>query len=378
MFASLPEEEKDALRSTCFAPLLLIDPIAMMLTLVVEIFDRHLGDMKFQFGGTIIKVKLIHVYLIFGLCVSSITNEFLFVDPEHITNFRMRRFPKKKNIYGLKEINGVLKQAKLKKHHDDVLRLNLLKIILSFLLPNKGRNVEERYVNLRHHIEVPAIGAAPAIKLPTVGRSTVGVPVIVRDSTLPLRNTLLLGQYQFSTPEKTMKRKREEEGNEKEDGKRKNAESRTWQETSCKKIKRLKRKKKNGDKKDDEDDDDEKDFEEKVKSIEEEQPQVAKEEEVQETMVATEVAKTDIILFNQDEVIGKAYQFVYLLTKESKEEVEQSKEKGDVDEASQVIDVYIKALIQYFDIQHRACEADKKIIQADVFSYQYIGRAFNV
>ncbi|KAF6167796.1 hypothetical protein GIB67_027574, partial [Kingdonia uniflora] len=73
MFAALPEEEKGALRVICFTPLMLIDPIATMSTLVVEIFDRHL---------------------------------------------------------------------------EDVLRLNLLKIILSFLLPNKGRNIWVKYLDL--------------------------------------------------------------------------------------------------------------------------------------------------------------------------------------------------------------------------------------
>ncbi|KAF6148894.1 hypothetical protein GIB67_014265 [Kingdonia uniflora] len=148
MFVALPEEEKGALRATCFAPLLLIDPIATMSTLVVEIFDRHLGDMKFQFGETIIQIKLIHVCLILELRVSPIANEFLFVNPEHMTNFRMRRFPKKKNTYGLKEINDALKQAKLERHQEDVLQLNLLKIILSFLLLIKGRNVSVKYVDL--------------------------------------------------------------------------------------------------------------------------------------------------------------------------------------------------------------------------------------
>ncbi|KAF6156512.1 hypothetical protein GIB67_011313 [Kingdonia uniflora] len=148
IFAALPEEENGVIRTTCIAPLLLIDLIATMSTLVVEIFDRHLSDMNFKFGGTIIQMKPIHVCLILGLHVSPIANEFLFVDPEHMTNFRMRRFPKKKNIYGLKEIDDALKQAKLERHHDDVLRLNLLKIILSFLLPNKGRNVGVKYVDL--------------------------------------------------------------------------------------------------------------------------------------------------------------------------------------------------------------------------------------
>ncbi|KAF6145394.1 hypothetical protein GIB67_034164 [Kingdonia uniflora] len=80
-----------------------------MSTLVVEIFDRHLGDRKFQFGETIFQMKHIHVCLILGLCVSPIVNEFLFVNPEHMMNFRMRRFPKKKNTYGLKEIDDALK-----------------------------------------------------------------------------------------------------------------------------------------------------------------------------------------------------------------------------------------------------------------------------
>ncbi|KAF6143491.1 hypothetical protein GIB67_029660 [Kingdonia uniflora] len=74
MFATLPEEEKGALHATNFAPLLLIGPIATMPTLVIQIFDRHLGDMK------------------------------------------MRRFLKKKNRYRLKEIVDALKQAKLERH----------------------------------------------------------------------------------------------------------------------------------------------------------------------------------------------------------------------------------------------------------------------
>ncbi|KAF6138264.1 hypothetical protein GIB67_017264 [Kingdonia uniflora] len=56
--------------------------------------------------------------------------------------------------------------------------------------------------------------------LEQISMSTVG------DSTLPLGDTPLLGQYQFSTPEKTAKHKREE-GNEKEDEKKTKAELRT-------------------------------------------------------------------------------------------------------------------------------------------------------
>ncbi|KAF6162330.1 hypothetical protein GIB67_008459 [Kingdonia uniflora] len=206
----------------------------------------------------------------------------------------VQRFSRKKNTYGLKEIDGALNEAKLERHHDDVLRLNLLKIILSFLLPNKGRNVEVRYVDLvdnldhlnrfswgkqvynilrRNHIEAPAIGVAPAIEPPAVSAPVIGsssfateirvalvklcsqleehckilqklevhckmlqnhgkileqiLMYTVRDSTLPLGDTSLLGQYQFSTFEKSTKRKQEEEGNEKEDGIRKKAELRT-------------------------------------------------------------------------------------------------------------------------------------------------------
>ncbi|KAF6135149.1 hypothetical protein GIB67_035220, partial [Kingdonia uniflora] len=69
---------------------------------------------------------------------------------------------------------------------------------------------------------------------------------------------------------------------------------------------------KKGDKKEN---DDMKDVEEKVKS-EEEQPQVAEEEDSKPptvvTMVVAEVAKSNIVFFNQDEVIGEAYQSVYL------------------------------------------------------------------
>ncbi|KAF6139542.1 hypothetical protein GIB67_015499 [Kingdonia uniflora] len=264
IFAALPEEENGALRATCIAPLLLIDPIATMSTLVVEIFDRHLGNMKFQFGEMIIQMKPIHVYLILGLRVSPIANEFLFVDPEHMTNFRRRRFPKKKNTYGLKEIDDALKQVKLERHQEDVLRLNLLKIILSFILPNKGRNIWVKYVDLIDDLQ--RFNRFPWVVAPVIGSSSsateIRVVVVrvcsqledhgkmllklddhgkmlhtqgkmlerismstVEDSTLPLGDTLLLGQYQFSTPEKTTKRKREG-GNEKEYGKMKKAELR--------------------------------------------------------------------------------------------------------------------------------------------------------
>ncbi|KAF6175578.1 hypothetical protein GIB67_031529 [Kingdonia uniflora] len=48
------------------------------------------------------------------------------------------------------------------------------------------------------------------------------------------------------------------------------------------------------------------------------------------------------------------------------------------DEASQVIDLFIKALIQYFGKQHRACPENERIVRVDIFACQYIGKAFNV
>ncbi|KAF6140894.1 hypothetical protein GIB67_042307, partial [Kingdonia uniflora] len=253
---------------------------------------------------------------------------------------------------------------------------------------------------------------------------------------------------------------------------------------------------------DEKDNDEKKDVKEKVKS-EEEQPQVAEEENLEPPTVVVyyneknEVAKTDIVFFNQDKVVGEAYQTLEVekaqdessqasadqttvvsveeqtieatqteVTKENKEEVEQNKEEAfegkdhddgnlqnkpdleqvikqmvvdqtnlvlmesevDVtlkkrhalteeeineravkmacqmirlhahldellpgvllesfiqtpisqDEKNQVIDVYIKALIQYFDTQYRVLPDKEKIVLADIFACQYIGRAFNI
>ncbi|KAF6169333.1 hypothetical protein GIB67_028753 [Kingdonia uniflora] len=67
---------------------------------------------------------------------------------------------------------------------------------------------------------------------------------------------------------------------------------------------------------DEKDNDDKKDIEKNVKSKEEEQLQVTEEDDSKPptvvAMVVAEVAKIDILFFNQEEVVGKAYQFVYL------------------------------------------------------------------
>ncbi|KAF6134929.1 hypothetical protein GIB67_002330 [Kingdonia uniflora] len=212
MFAALPEEEKGALHATCFAPLLLIDPITTMSTLVVEIFDRHLGDMKFQFGETIIQMKPIHVCLILVLHVSPVANK----------------------------------------------RCSSIKFVKNYTIISPPEQGEKR-LGERNQIEAPAIGAL-AVGAPAIGNSSSATEIratvvrvcsqleehgkilhnhgkmlegilmfIVEYSTLPLGDTPLFGQYQFFTPEKTSKRNREGD-NMKDDEKRKKAELRTWQQ----------------------------------------------------------------------------------------------------------------------------------------------------
>ncbi|KAF6134726.1 hypothetical protein GIB67_002127 [Kingdonia uniflora] len=384
----------------------------MMSTLVVEIFDRHLSDMKFQFGETIIQMKPIHVCLILWLNVSPIANEFLFVDPEYMTNFIMRRFPKKKNTYRLKEIDDALKQAKFERH--------------KAMKPSET-DMQQDLVQevMRHQIEVLAMGApavsAPAVIAPAIGSSSstteIGVAVrvcsqleehgkmllklddhgkmlhnygkmlerilmfTVGGSTLPLGDALLLELYQFSPTEKTTKHKRER-GNKKEDGKRKKAELRIKKEFP--ELKNIQSTTQNllqqvapgeilevvndlmvdddvevgrkvnfnaipseyggdllewkkGDKKDN---DDKKDVEEKVKS-EEKQPQVAKDDEMEESKNYDE--KVDNIDKDGEEkeseeedskqptvVVYYTRKKMYNMTmrlKKSKEEVEQNKEE---------------------------------------------------
>ncbi|KAF6151933.1 hypothetical protein GIB67_010507 [Kingdonia uniflora] len=343
--------------------------------------------MKLQFGKMIIQMKPIYACLILGPHVFPITNELLFVDPEHMTNFKLRRFPKKKNSYGLKEIVYALKYAKL----EDI---------------------------MRNHIQAPAIGTAPAIKPLAVGVPIVCALVIVGGNTLPHGDTPLIGLYQFSTLEKTEKHKRET-GNQKEDGKRKKAKPRTRQRDLQQKNQKIKEKKKSkeewqkktnankknkkaeeayvplkkkiegmkkeaftdkqfdhqvapgeglvvvkylmvdddvevrrevnfkailseyggdllewkkGDKKDD---DVKKDIEEKAKS-EEEQPLTMVVVEVQ-TMGVTKVAKTDMVFFNQEEVVGEAYQVSAdqtTVTSDEKQTMEVTKIEDEASQAS--------------------------------------------
>ncbi|KAF6150281.1 hypothetical protein GIB67_033980, partial [Kingdonia uniflora] len=206
MFAVLPEEEKGVLRAISFAPLLLIDSIATMSILVMEIFDRHLGDMKFQLGEAIIKMKP------FIRC-------------------SLTKFVKNYTIF------SPLEQGE--------------KCL------GERNQIEALAIGAESAIGVaPAIGVTPTIEPPIFSAPTIGsssyateiVDVVVRicsqleehDKILhnhgkilkrilvsTVGDTPLLGQYQYSTPEKIVKCK-QERGNVKEDGKRKKVEPRTY------------------------------------------------------------------------------------------------------------------------------------------------------
>ncbi|KAF6155046.1 hypothetical protein GIB67_035793 [Kingdonia uniflora] len=273
---------------------------------------------------------------------------------------------------------------------------------------------------IRNLIEAFVIGAAPVISAPAVGAPTVvapavGTPVIgcsssttkiravvvrvcsqleehrkmlhnhgkmlkrilmsiVGDSTLPLGDTPLLRQYQFSTLEKTTKHKREG-GNEKEDGKRKK-----W---------------KMGDEKDN---NDKKDIEDNVKS-KEEKPQVAEEEDSEPSTLVVYNGKKDAQYANEYVYLQASTDQTTISVKKQTLEVEKTKDEAsqasanktttvsveeqtievtqtevvishqedDVGEASQVIDVHIKALIHYFDTQYRARPDKERIVLVDVF-----------
>ncbi|KAF6158880.1 hypothetical protein GIB67_012297 [Kingdonia uniflora] len=273
-------------------------------------------------------MKPIHVCLILGLRVSPIVDEFLFADLEHIINFRMRQFTKKRNTYGLKEIGRDLKQAKLERYHDDVLRLNLLKVILSFLLPNKGRNAKVKYVNLVddlvefnrfpwiNHIKAPAIGCAliigdaPVVGAPVIGSSSSAIEIeVVVLKQVAHRDGLEVVKDLMVQDEVEIEREVYLEAISSEYG---------------------------GD--------------------------------CLETMEVAKVAKTEVVFFNQENDVDKAYQT----------SVDQTTAISVEEQVMEVINVYIKALIQYFDSQHRAHLAKEKNVLTDVYSYQIIDRAYRV
>ncbi|KAF6176076.1 hypothetical protein GIB67_000170, partial [Kingdonia uniflora] len=296
----------------------------------------------------------------------------------------LRRFPNKKNTYGFKEIDDALKQEKLERHHDNVLRLNLLKIILSFIFPNKGRNVWVKYIDLvddlqqfnkfpwgflsfylRNHIKAPAMGVVPAIEPPAVGAHVVGAPtigssssateigaVVVRVCSQLEENGKMLLKLDdhgkmLHNHENLLRQVIPGEGLEVVKDLMVDDDVEVGREVNFKVISSDYVEEGN-----EKDDDDKKDVEEKVKS-EEEQPQVAEEEDSEPLTVVTmvvaevqamrvaEVTKTDIVFFNQDEVVGEVYQFIYLQASADQTTVVCIKEKTiEVekieDEASQV------------------------------------------
>ncbi|KAF6158863.1 hypothetical protein GIB67_012506 [Kingdonia uniflora] len=305
MFATLPEEEKGALRTTCFILLLLIDQIATMSTLVVEILNHHIGDM----------------------------------------NSIMWQFPKKKNTYGLKKIDDALKQTKLERYH---------------AMKPSETDMQQELVQeaMRNHIEAPAIGAAPEIKQPAVGIPVVGVPVIGSSSfatvigAVVVRLEIVLYHleilHSLACTSSLLLRKPRNASEKEQVAPREELEV----------IKDLMV-----------DDDIEVEREVNLKAISSEYGGDLLEMEVseQETVVVyyagkkdvveevnkTMVAKNDIVLFDQEEVVGEAYQVTYHLF------------AGHFSFSS-------------FILQHRSCPDKEKIVLADVFACQYIGRAFNV
>ncbi|KAF6156582.1 hypothetical protein GIB67_029347 [Kingdonia uniflora] len=293
----------------------------------------------------------------------------------------------------------------------------------------------------RNQIEAPAIGAIPIIGAPTVGAPTVVAPavsvpvigssssateigaVVVRWETILYHLEILhsLGQYQFFTPEKTVKHKRGD--NEKEDGKRKKAEPRTWQQKYQKIEKKKKgkgkwQKKSNANKKNKKAEEADVPLKKKVQGTKKEAftdeqfDQVAlielktlipkkglanrvlrkrrtefpKLENIQstaknllqqvapggglevvkylminddvevnleaisseyETMVVAEVAKIDIVFFNQEEVVGEAYQastdeITVISVKEQTLEVEKTEDEASQASTDQTIVVYVE------------------------------------
>ncbi|KAF6136652.1 hypothetical protein GIB67_016108 [Kingdonia uniflora] len=240
---------------------------------------------------------------------------------------------------GLHKMFAALPEAE----KEDVLRLNLLKNILSFILPNKGRNVWVKYVDLVDDLQqfnrfpwAPAIGAAPAIEPPAVGAPTIGssssateigavvVRQVVPREGLEVVNNLMVDDDVEVGREVNFNAISSEYG-----------------------IDLLEiEESKNGDEKVD---DAEKDGEEK--ESEEEQPQVAEEGDSEPptvvTMVVAEVAKTDIVFFNQKEVVGEAYQVSVNQTtaasvEEQTLEVEKTKNEASQASAYQTTVVYVE------------------------------------
>ncbi|KAF6167009.1 hypothetical protein GIB67_041264 [Kingdonia uniflora] len=411
IFAVLHEEEKGVLRTTCFAQLLLIDPIATMSILVMKIFDHHLAYENFQ-------------------------NEVI---------------PQKKNTYGLKEIDDALKQAKLERHH---------------AMKSSEIDMQQELVQevMKNHIEAPVIGVVPAIESPAVDAPIVSAPTIGSSSFATEIGAVVVSVCsQLEEHENLLQQVAPGDGLELVKDLMVDDDVKVGREVNLKAISfeyggdlpEWKKGEKYGEEKAEDD---------------KEQPQVADEEEVQEastdqttvvsveehTIEASADQTTTVSVKEQTMEVAKtkdeASQSVNLQIKKGKEEVVEGKDDDDgnsqkkldpvqeikemvVDQTNlvlmeseanvtlkkrhtlidtennerafkmayqmnqlhahldgrigeeivclnvlytlypkqwldnEVIDVYIKALIQYFDTQHRARKVKEKIVLADVFSY---------
>ncbi|KAF6169479.1 hypothetical protein GIB67_004760 [Kingdonia uniflora] len=352
MFAALPKEEKGVLRTTYFVPLLLIDPLSMMSMLVMEIFDRHLGDMK---------------------------------------------------------------------------RCSSIKFVKNYTIISHPEQGKKRWGE-RNHIEAPTIGDAPTIEPPAIDVPIVSMPVVGSSSSATEIRTIVVRQV---APEEGLDVVKdlmvdddvevgrevnlkaisseyggdllEMEDSEQEtvvvyyDGKKdvveEANEANTYQTTAV--------------------------------SFEEQTMEVAKtEDEASQTKKGKDEVKQskEEVAEGKDDDDGNSQKKpdpVQLVLMESEVNVTLKKshtlsnkdnnEKAfkmacqmnllyahldellpgvllesfiqrpiSQDEKNQVIDVYIKALIQYFGTQHRVRSDKEKIVLTDVYSCQYIGRAFNV
>ncbi|KAF6151375.1 hypothetical protein GIB67_012235, partial [Kingdonia uniflora] len=102
----------------------------------------------------------------------------------------------------------------------------------------------------------------------------------------------------------------------------------------------------------------------------------------QRIIVSTKEQTLEVIKTKDEASQASADQRTVISIEEQTIEVTQTEvviihQEKDVGEASQVIHVYIKALIQHFGVQYRTCPDKERVVLADVFASQYIGRDFN-
>ncbi|KAF6138983.1 hypothetical protein GIB67_010709 [Kingdonia uniflora] len=262
-----------------------------------------------------------------------------------------------------------------------VLNLSHALLVIAMNLSETDMQLDLVQETMKNHIEAPAIGAAPAIEPPVVGVPIVDAPVIGSSSSTTEIGAVVV-RLQQVTPGKGLEVVKDLMLNDDiEVGREVNFKAISFEYDGDLLV-------------------------EKVKS-EEDQPQVAEEEDSEpptivvyyngkkdvqhanetmvvaevQTMGVAEVATTDIVFFNYEEIIGEAYQLVLMKSEVDatlKKRHALTKEEINERAFKMVINVYIKALIQYFDTQHRALEDKEKIAVMDVFFCQYIGRAFNV